>query len=193
MAIANVVTFKPPAPRRRSSGPTPKMDAETRQMTNRLRDVIRNLHRQPTGPTRQVFALSRHEAERLPSLPSVAVISITAPERPPANLSSFDHLLRLSFADVDFLSSNLSRKAQEKSRNAFTAEQARMIRSFVDGLPLEVASIIVHCEGGYSRSCAVAFGLHKLYGYTAEINLLSQANPSVVRILTDKSAEGDGH
>jgi predicted protein tyrosine phosphatase len=163
------------------------------KMTNRLREVIRNLYRQPTGPTRQVFALSRHDAERLPSLPSVAVISITAPERLPANLSSFDHLLRLSFADVDFLGPNLSRKAQEKARHAFTVEQARMIRSFVDGLPPEIASIVVHCEGGYSRSCAVAFGLHKLYGYTVDMNLLSQANPSVVRILTDESAEGDGH
>jgi predicted protein tyrosine phosphatase len=68
-----------------------------------------------------------------------------------------------------------------------------MNRSFIDALPQEIASIVVHCEGGYSRSCAVAFGLPKLYGYTVDMEGLSQANPTVVRVMTDESAGGDGH
>ncbi|WP_245163703.1 hypothetical protein [Burkholderia latens] len=81
----------------------------------------------------------------------MAIISITAPERPPARLDGFDHLLRLSFADVDFLKPELSSKAKEQLSRAFTPEQARVVRSFVEGLPDAVSSIVVHWEGGYSR------------------------------------------
>ncbi|AXV76515.1 hypothetical protein CJO79_05690 [Ralstonia solanacearum] len=51
-------------------------------MAHRLQDILGKLYRPRTDGTRQVFALSRSDAERLPLLPSVAVISITAPERP---------------------------------------------------------------------------------------------------------------
>ncbi|QOH34629.1 hypothetical protein C7S14_5840 [Burkholderia cepacia] len=141
------------------------------------------LYKPPADGSRQVFALSRSDAEKLPRLPSIAVISVTAPERPPASLDGFAHLLRLSFADVDFLSPNFSNKSRGKLVHAFTAEQALAIHSFVEGLPTEVLSVVVHCEGGYSRSCAIALALHRLYGYQAEIEYLSQANPSVVRMM----------
>lgn len=130
------------------------------------------------------FALSRADAERLPELVSIAIISITAPERSPANIGGFSHVLRLSFADVDFLNPDLSARAKEKLPHAFTAEQGSAIRLFVDALPDEIASVVVHCEGGYSRSCAVAVGLHQLYGYHAELEHLVQANPSIVRTMT---------
>ncbi|WP_261531383.1 hypothetical protein [Burkholderia multivorans] len=100
-----------------------------------------------------------------------------------AEIRSFTHLLRLSFADVDFLSPSLSKKSRGKLVHAFTAEQARAIRSFVQALPTEIVSVVVHCEGGYSRSCAIALALHQLYGYRAEIEQLSQANPSIVRVM----------
>lgn len=73
------------------------------EMPQRLEDFIWRLYKPPTEGTRQVFAVSRADAERLPPLPSIAVISITAPERPPAALNVSIHTLRLSFADVDFL------------------------------------------------------------------------------------------
>lgn len=38
-------------------------------------------------------------------------------------------------------------------------------------------------RGGYSRSCAVATALHRLYGYHAELKNLVQANPSIVRVM----------
>ncbi|BBA40952.1 putative protein tyrosine phosphatase [Burkholderia sp. 132550021-2] len=132
---------------------------------------------------RQVFALSRGDAEKLPRLPSIAVISVIAPERPAASLDGFPHLLRLSFADVDFLSPSLSKKSRGKLVHAFTAEQAQAIHSFIEALPTEIVSVVVHCEGGYSRSCAIALALHRLYGYQAEIEHLSQANPSVIRLM----------
>jgi len=69
-------------------------------------------HRPPADGIRQVFALSRADAERLPLLASIAVISITAPESPLANIGGFAHVLRLSFADVDFLNSDISQKAR---------------------------------------------------------------------------------
>ncbi|WP_009980941.1 hypothetical protein [Burkholderia pseudomallei] len=152
-------------------------------MTQRLQDVVGKLYKPMANGIRQVFALSRGDAEKLPRLPSIAVISVTAPGRPPASLDGFAHLLRLSFADVDFLSPNLSNKSRGKVVHAFTAEQAQAIHSFVEALPMEVLSVVVHCEGGYSRSCAITLALHRLYGYQAEVEHLSRANPSVVRIM----------
>jgi len=78
----------------------------------RLQDILGRLHRPPADGIRQVFALSRADAERLPLLASIAVISITAPESPLANIGGFAHVLRLSFADVDFLNSDISQKAR---------------------------------------------------------------------------------
>ncbi|KUY86208.1 hypothetical protein [Burkholderia sp. RF4-BP95] len=152
-------------------------------MVQRLQEVVGKLYKPPANGSRQVFALPRGDAEKLPRLPSIAVISVTAPERPLASLDGFAHLLRLSFADVDFLSPNLSNKSRGKLAHAFTAEQAQAIHSFVGALPTDVVSVVVHCEGGYSRSCAIALALHRLYGYRAEIDHLSQANPSVVRMM----------
>ena len=154
-------------------------------MVQRLQDVVSKLYKPPADGSRQVFALPRGDAEKLPRLPSIAVISVTAPERPPASLDGFAHLLRLSFADVNFLSPNLSNKSRGKLAHAFTAEQAQAIQSFLEALPMEVVSVVVHCEGGYSRSCAIALALHQLYGYRAEIDHLSQANSSVVRMMVD--------
>ncbi|MFV8596681.1 hypothetical protein [Ralstonia pseudosolanacearum] len=153
-------------------------------MAQRLRDILGKLYRPPADGRRQVFALSRADAERLPELPSIAIISITAPERPPANLAGFAHVLRLRFADLDFLNPDLSARAKEKLPHAFTAEHASAIRTFVETLSPEIASVVVHCEGGYSRSAAIAVALHRLFGYHAELPHLSLANPSILRVLT---------
>jgi predicted protein tyrosine phosphatase len=153
-------------------------------MTQRLQDILGRLYKPPTDGMRQVFALSRTDAERLPQLSSIAVISITAPERPQANIGGFVHLLRLSFADVDFLNPDLSERARQKLAHAFTEEHGNAIRSFAEALPEEITTVVVHCEGGYSRSCAVAVALHRLYGYHVELQHLSNANSSIVRVMT---------
>lgn len=117
-------------------------------MLQTLAEILSRLYRPPEDGIRQVLALSRHNAEKLPRLPSIAIISITSPERPLANLDGFDNLLRLGFEDVDFLNPGISMKARKKLDHAFTAVQAKAIRSFVSALPEEIRSIIVHCEGG---------------------------------------------
>ncbi|MBW9105808.1 hypothetical protein [Paraburkholderia phenoliruptrix] len=162
-------------------------------MTQRLQDIVSQLYRSPVDHARQVFAVSRSEAEKLPRLPSVAIISITAPERSTANLDGFNHVLRLSFADVDFLKPDLSRKATKKLTQAFTREHAEMTRSFVASLPEEITAIVVHCEGGYSRSCAIALGLHQLYGYNVQMEHLAHANSSILRVMTRDSSIDRGH
>lgn len=154
-----------------------------RGMPQRLKDIIGKLYRPFTDGTRQVFAISRADAEQLPPLSSVAVISITAPERPPAILDSSFPVLRLSFADVNFLDPELSARAKEKLSQAFTVADANAICSFVESLPATIFSIVVHCEGGYSRSCAVAVALHRLYGYRVDARHLTQANVSIVQLM----------
>ncbi|MGA4111062.1 hypothetical protein ACI2T3_08515 [Ralstonia nicotianae] len=160
-------------------------------MAQRLRDILGKLYRPPTDGLRQVFALSRADAERLPELVSIAVISITAPKRPPANIAGFAYLLRLSFEDVDFLNPELSARAKEKLPLAFTAEHGSAIRTFVGTLPPEIASVVVHCEGGYSRSTAIAVALHRLFGYHAELPHLSEANPSIIRVMMGEGSRHD--
>lgn len=152
-------------------------------MAQQLQDIISKLYGPPADGPRQVFALSRTDAEKLPALPSIAVISITAPERPPARIAEFTYVLRLSFADIDFLKPDLTERARGKLAQAFTDEQASVIRRFVESLPDDIRSVVIHCEGGYSRSCAVAVALHRLYGYLASFQHLSDANPSVIRVL----------
>jgi len=156
-------------------------------MTPRVKFVISALYRQ--GAARQVFAVSRAEAERLPPLSTVAIISITAPERPLAKLEGFEYLLRLNFADVDHLNQDLSARAREKLHSAFTIEQANAIFQFVEAIPPDIRTIVVHCEGGYSRSCAVACALHELYGYTVEHEQLKAANQSVIQMLRKAAAQ----
>lgn len=153
-------------------------------MAQRLQDIVGKLYRPPCNGTRQVFALSRLDAEKLPELSSIAVISITAPERPPANIGNFVHVLRLRFADVDFLNPELSGRARSRLADAFTEAQAQEIRAFIEALPDEIASVVVHCEGGYSRSCGVAIALHQLYGYTVAPRHLTSANLSIARTVT---------
>lgn len=152
-------------------------------MTQRLTEAIAGLYRQPTDGIRQVFALSRAEAERLPRLSWVSIVSITAPGCLPADVVGFEHVLRVSFADVDFLSPTLSARASANLGEAFTCDQAQAIRLFVESLPSSVTSVVVHCEGGYSRSSAVALALHRLYGYRVALARLTEANPLVLRVM----------
>ena len=156
----------------------PKFD-----MSPRLKHIINELYHPVLQNGRQVFAISRADAELLPRLATMAVISITSPSRPIAALDGFEFLLRLQFEDVDFLNKSLSARARGKLPSAFTDHQAECIGSFVENLPESVDSIIVHCEGGFSRSCAVALCLHQLYGYRVEADRLRKANPSVIQVL----------
>lgn len=117
-------------------------------MVMRLRDILGKLYCPPADGPRQLFALSRFDSHKLPKLRSIAVVSITAPDSPPDSIGYFAHALRLNFAYVDFLNPDLSARAREKIIDAFTEEHAEAIDTFIDTLPDEIRSIIVHCDGG---------------------------------------------
>ena len=153
-------------------------------MNARVKDIVAKLYR-PPRQGRQLIALSRAGAERIPLVAGVAMISITAPEKAPAQVPEYKNLLRLSFADVDFLSESLSAKAATKIPAAMTKKDARAILAFVEALPPSIHTLLVHCEGGFSRSCGVVTALHQLYGYDVEEARLVQANQSVEKALLE--------
>jgi|SRR5450830_460909 len=160
-------------------------------MNQRVKDIIARLYR-PPRQGRQLIALSRADAERLPLVAGAAMISISAPEKAPAQVREYKNLLRLSFADVDFLSESLSVKSAVKIAAAMTKEDARQILAFVEALPPSVHTLLVHCEGGFSRSCGVVTALHQLYGYDVEEARLVQANQSVVKVLLEVAQATQG-
>lgn len=43
-----------------------------------------------------------------------------------------------------------------------------------------IPAILVLCEGGFSRSCAIVRALNELYGYVVDHGRLSEATPSVL-------------
>lgn len=152
------------------------------EMGQLLREVIDLLYKPPKYQ-RQVIAVARRVAEQLPQLPNVAMISITAPGRAFANVDGFTHLLRLSFADVDHLNTEVSVRSSTKIKDAFTVQQAEEIHVFVRALPAGIKTIVVHCEGGYSRSAGVVLALHRLYGFAVNATSLLQSNQSVLKIM----------
>lgn len=147
--------------------------------------VIIDLMYKPALGQRRAIAVSRRVAEQLPPLPNVAMISITNPGRANAEVDGFTQLLRLSFSDVDHLNSEISARAKERIKDSFTKIQAEEIHAFVRKLPAEIRTLIVHCEGGYSRSCGVVMALHKIYGFTVDASSLVQANASVMKIIEE--------
>ncbi|MFM0221667.1 hypothetical protein [Paraburkholderia dipogonis] len=120
-------------------------------MAQRQPYILSKLYRPRTGRARQVFALSRPDAEKLQQLSSITVISVTAPERRPANIGEFTQVLRLSFADVDFLDPDLPDRVRSKFAEVFAQGQVRAIRVFVESRPAEVASSANHCERDRAR------------------------------------------
>jgi predicted protein tyrosine phosphatase len=108
---------------------------------------------------------------------------VTAPGRSLAELAGFERVLRLSFADVDHLSPDLSARAKAKVAEAFTLEQACQVIVFGEALESHVHDLVVHCEGGFSRSCAIAKFLREQFGFEAEVDRLHDANKSVLEVL----------
>src|SRR5450830_1560084 len=119
-------------------------------MSKRIGIIISKIYKHPVNG-RQALAISRDDAEQLPLLPGVAMISISGPEQTPAILPPYDHLLRLCFGDVDFLRKDLSVRAKAKISTAMKSRQAVEILDYIEALPETVHTLIVHCAGGYSR------------------------------------------
>ncbi|OPZ86333.1 MAG: hypothetical protein BWY76_00997 [bacterium ADurb.Bin429] len=100
-----------------------------------------------------LLVLSRFEAMDFTAEAPYAVISITDPETPPAVLKSPPScrgVLRLQFHDIT---------RPQDGYALMTEEHARQITAFVSAWRETVDLFVVHCEGGVSRSAAVAAAL----------------------------------
>lgn len=104
---------------------------------------------------REISFISRERAESLPGSSGMAIISITDPGTPPANLApTFRKVLRLSFLDAipadDYIPMPFP--------GLFESGMARQICEFIDALQADPDPLhcVVHCEFGISRSAAVA-------------------------------------
>lgn len=151
-------------------------------MTKRLKCVIAALYRRPDDGIRQMFALSRDEAERLPRpLGCGHLHNRTWP--PPCKyrrLRAFatTELRRRRFSQPDALSQGARNPRRRLHRRASPGHSA------IRRVPAETRNLGCRSlRGGYSRSCAVALALHRLYGYQVALGRLTQANPSVVSVM----------
>lgn len=123
-----------------------------------------------------VVFISRAQAEALTGNAEWAVISISEPGEPQANLCSKWHsVLRLSFHDVDVEASD--------QFTLFTLEQAKEVLQFTANLPDTVAGVVVHCHAGVSRSAAVAKAVAEWYALPFP-EAYSIYNKQVYRLLT---------
>lgn len=118
-----------------------------------------------SGYATRVIALSREQAQRFHSSDPYVVISLTdaladQPHIPPR--PELRDRLALHFDDVypeQCIDANGSRIFTE-----MTAEDARLIAEFVRRWWNKVATIVVHCHAGLSRSTGVAAAIRTQYG-----------------------------
>lgn len=111
----------------------------------------------------KIYAIPRKLAEEIVFDSKTAVISITAPGYPNANIKDTNKILRLSFHDVWPM--NIPKQQIKKiygDIKLFSEKEADEIFRFVLKNK-DVEKIVVHCEQGYSRSSAVAAALCELY------------------------------
>ncbi|MFV0371855.1 MAG: hypothetical protein ACK5JI_09510 [Azonexus sp.] len=133
----------------------------------------------------QVFYTSRKLAESLEGNPYMAVISITDPTTPEANLDPlFRHVLRLSFFDAV-----PADQFMPLLPGLFNRSFAGQIDTFVSKLhcaPFEL-SLMVHCEYGVSRSAAIALFAAAATGASLTAREFAyEANPWVIETLENQ-------
>jgi len=106
----------------------------------------------------KVDFVSRAVIEQVVPNEHVALISIRDPKRDAPTLHKlWKYVLRLAFHDVDGVRGAwVFDGAEENEYINFTEDDARKILEFIDMLPKDIEHIVVHCEGGVSRSAAVA-------------------------------------
>lgn len=102
-------------------------------------------------------------AERMTPDANMACISITEPDVPPAKLNGWSHLLRLCFHDVDKQQFPDEWEGMTEKYTFFDENMAKQILDFVDALPPNIDTLVVHCYAGISRSAAVSRVLHSYF------------------------------
>lgn len=87
------------------------------------------------------------------------------------DLSRWAHAVRVQFWDID-----QSFKDGETTYEPMSKEDAKKILDFIEKLPPEVDTIVVHCFAGASRSAAIAkFLMERVYDMPEEATRVSQA------------------
>lgn len=109
----------------------------------------------------QVIFVNRRTAETRPGDPAWALISISQPGYPAQLIDGWHSVLRVEFHDAD-PDRTTSRKRKEV-RVVMDAKQAKQINKFVNEVAPAVTGIMVHCQGGISRSAAVAKWIAERY------------------------------
>jgi predicted protein tyrosine phosphatase len=109
---------------------------------------------------RRVFFISQQQAEAMRGRQSAALISITDPDQPVVSLNrEWGSVVRVAFHDAD----PITFPGLNPDMQPMTEDQARMIVSFVSGLPENITSLVVHCKSGISRSAGVAKAVAEAY------------------------------
>ncbi len=133
-----------------------------------------------------VYFLSQLEAERLAPVSGAAMISITDPDKAPAQLGQWDYLLRESFYDGGYSRETIRTMKESfpfKYASYIDAEQAQRIVGFLENLIQKgVREIYVHCYYGRSHSGAVAMYLRDKYGFTPNKEI-ERPNRTVYKLL----------
>lgn len=127
--------------------------------------------------------VSRYEAERLCLSEPYVHICITDPGSEPLERKVYDEhcldVLRLHFWDLE--------EPCGKYTQFFTRYDAKRIRTFVEQYQAKVDRIVVSCEAGISRSCAVAAALsRKINGDDARYFKSGLPNSLVYRLLREE-------
>ena len=111
------------------------------------------------GPRVDFLVLNRYQvAEVTPDVPYL-IISVTDPEREEAVLAESPHrraVLRLRFHDKG------NRRPLAAGKIVMTPEEAHNVLAFVKTHLAEVKLIVCQCEGGISRSAAIAAALSRI-------------------------------
>lgn len=117
---------------------------------------------------------NQNYAERLDPQDSMALISIRSPGFEVLLRPGWKHLLILEFNDID---------RKMPPWKLFDKDQAKQVIDFVESLPDEVDSIMVHCEAGISRSAAVALFIKDCYAPDLELKYSEFHNRHVRNLL----------
>lgn len=109
-----------------------------------------------------VTFINREAAEQKLGAQNLALISITQPNTPPAALKTGWHsVLKIQFDDTN--PEIITLKKRKTPRVAITLTDAIKIVKYVHETASAVEEIIVHCQGGISRSAAVAKWIAETY------------------------------
>lgn len=135
---------------------------------------------------RKVFFISQSEAEKLSPVEGAAIVSITDPDKPPANLGEWEKIHRDSFYDGGYSEDTIRamKSAFRKNYSSYIdSSQAENLSAFLDRLVANgINQIFVHCYYGQSRSGAVAMYLRDKHGFTPN-KQITKPNKTVYDLL----------